>query len=71
MHSKEGKSNWIALTAGFLPVNFEFAADRVEQDLVGLYPFEKILKFTSNDLATCAPKTLAQYSRYLKEGVPG
>jgi hypothetical protein len=71
LHSKEAKSHWIAVTAGFLPVNFEFAADRVEQDLVGLYSFEKILKFTSNDLAKCAPKTLAKYSRYLKEDVPG
>ena len=59
------------MTAGFLPANFKLAADRVEQDLVGLYSFSKILKFTSNDLATCAPNTLAKYSRFLKEEVPG
>ena len=71
MYSKESKSNWIAVTAGFLPVDFELAADRLERDLVGLYPFRKILKFTSNDLATCAPITLAKYSDFLKEDVPG
>jgi hypothetical protein len=71
MLSELPKSRWIAITAGFLPINFELAADRVERDLVGLYPFSKILKFTSNDLAVCAPKTLAKYSSFLKEDVPG
>ena len=71
MHSEQLNSSWIAVTAGFLPINFELAANRVERDLVGLYPFSKILKFTVNDLAVCAPKTLAKYSLFLKEEVPG
>ncbi len=71
MYSEERKSRWIALTAGFLPINFELAAERVERDLVGLYPFSKILKFTSSDLAVCAPRTLEMYSRFLNEDVPG
>jgi hypothetical protein len=65
------ETNWIAVTAGFLPINFESAANRVERDLVGLYPFKKILKFTWKDLEKCAPEALAKYQRYFTEDVPG
>lgn len=71
MFSNPRPSKWIAVTAGFLPTNFEQAANRVEKDLFGIYPFEKILKFTYTDLEICAPRTLAKYQDFLREGVPG
>lgn len=71
MDSEQKKSNWIAVTAGFSSVNFELAAGRVERDLVSLYPFERILKFTSKDFEICAPQTLTKYRQFFKENVPG
>lgn len=65
------KSKWIAVTAGFLPTNFEEAANRVEEDLLDLYPFTTILKFTSRNLEKCAPQTLRNYGEFLREGTPG
>jgi len=69
--SSETESNWIAVTAGFLPINFELAADRVNRDLVSLYPFKKFLKFTSRDIENCAPRTFSKYREFLREDVPG
>jgi len=71
MYSDKSKNNWIALTAGLLPTNFERAADRVEEDLMGLYPFKKILNFSSRDLAVCAPRTSEKYSKFLRDDIPG
>jgi len=71
MESAVQKSKWIAVTAGFLPRNFEEAADRVEEDLFNLYPFTRILKFTSRNLEKCAPQTLKKYGEFLREGTPG
>lgn len=71
MDSNEPKSKWIAVTAGFLPKNFEESAIRVGRDLQGLYPFAKILNFTSGDLEICAPQTLKKYGKFLTEGTPG
>jgi hypothetical protein len=71
LHSKKSKSNWIAITAGLLPENFERAAERVCMDLIGLYPFQNVLNFTSRDLGRCAPKTLEKYGNFLSEDLPG
>ena len=71
MYSNPKPSKWIAVTAGFLPTNFEQAANRVEKDIIGLYSFEKILNFTTMDLEICAPQTLSKYQPFLREGVPG
>lgn len=65
------RSKWIAVTAGLLPENFEEAANRVERDLKGLYPFTKIINFTIQDFERCAPKTLEKYGDFLREDVAG
>jgi hypothetical protein len=71
MDSEEINTKWFAVTAGLLPVNFEESAARVENNLLGIFPFTKILKFNSRDLAECAPQTLAKYGEYLREDIPG
>lgn len=71
MEFEESKYKWIAVTAGFLPKNFEEAAERVKRDIVGLYPFTRILNFTSHDLEGCAPQTLEKYAGFLCESTPG
>ena len=71
MDSEKTRSNWIAITAGLLPENFERAAERVNKDLLGLYPFQRMLNFSSRDLERCAPKTLKKYHNYLSKDFPG
>jgi hypothetical protein len=71
MRAKGSDSNWFAVTAGFSPKNFELAANRVERDISGLYPFKKILNFASKDLERCAPQTFAEFGSFLREDVPG
>jgi hypothetical protein len=65
------KSNWFAVTAGLLPVNFEESAKRLERDLLGIYPFARILNFNARDFLECAPLSLSKYGKYLKEDIPG
>lgn len=71
MDYDESNSKWIAVTAGFLPKNFEDAAKRVERDLSGIYPFVNILNFNSGDLEECAPQTLKKYGEFLRGDIPG
>lgn len=71
MSSTPNDSKWIAVTAGWRPQNFEEAANRVKRDLVGLFPFQKILSFTVRDLNHCAPTVFEKYKSYLNEGTPG
>jgi hypothetical protein len=71
LHSPPNRAKWIAVTAGLLPINFEAAASRLGRDLIGLYPFYKILTFTFKDLHNCAPKVCEKYESYLKEEFPG
>ena len=71
MDYDESPAKWIAVTAGLQPKNFEEASKRVENDLLGLFPFTKILNFSSRDLEICAPQTLRKYRKYLREDTPG
>ena len=71
MDYDESPAKWIAVTAGLQPKNFEEASKRVENDLLGLFPFTKILNFSSRDLEICAPQTLRTYRKYLREDTPG
>lgn len=71
MGSVKSRSNWIAITAGLRPENFERAAERVNKDLLGLYPFQSILNLTTRDFERCAPRTLQKYGKFLREDIPG
>ena len=71
MPARSGEKKWIAVTAGFAPSNFHEAANRVEKELLGLYPFYKILNFGFRDLSDCVPETLAKYQEFLDRDVPG
>lgn len=71
MFTDPSEKKWIAVTAGFLPNNFHAAANRVEGELKGLYPFFKILNFGIQDLNKCAPRASNKYRQFLNESTQG
>jgi hypothetical protein len=69
MDYDEPPAKWIAVTAGLQPKNFEEAAERLERDLRGIFPFERILNFTYKDLEKCTPLTLEKFGEALKDDI--
>jgi len=71
MRHEKRKFNWIAVTAGMQPKNFNEAAKRVEQEVLKLNTFSQILNFGVGDLPNACPQTYEKYGKYLNEHSKG